>query len=154
MRAIISKDLLDDFDHVIRKGHVYKVVRFPVLPSRETYRCVNSHNELHFNSTTELEPISEGVNEFPRFWFSLASMDEINTRGPGHPLLTDVAGMLLSLTDVVKIEKSTGEIKENKDIVIRLIGGHELTVNFWEHHIHKLVPDQLLGHVDGWCSSS
>ncbi|OMO80356.1 Nucleic acid-binding protein [Corchorus olitorius] len=111
MRAIIPKDLFDEFDRVIKEGPVYKIV------------------------STELEPISGGVDEFPRFWFSLASMDEINTRGPGHPLLTDV----------MKVQKSTGEIKDKKDIVIRLISGHELTVNFWEHHMQKLVPDQLLG---------
>ncbi|OMO75685.1 hypothetical protein CCACVL1_16109 [Corchorus capsularis] len=53
--------------------------------------------------------------------------------------------MLLSITGVIKVYKSTGEVKEKKEIVLRLINEEEIPVTFWEHHMKKLVPDQLIG---------
>ncbi|OMO75740.1 Nucleic acid-binding protein [Corchorus capsularis] len=121
MRVDIPLDIFEELGIVMSQGHVYRFLRFQVVPSKEQYRWVKSDYDIHFNGSTDLEPVTEGVDKYPRYWFSLATVEQINMRGKFELVLTNVAGMLLSLTDVTEVYKSTGEIKKKKDIVLRLI---------------------------------
>ncbi|OMO80650.1 Nucleic acid-binding protein [Corchorus olitorius] len=90
-------------------GNIYKVVRFQVVPWESNYKPLPSDHAILFNSSTEIELLDQPADNFPRYYFDIADINEISTRKERDPLLTDTAGLLLSVTEVGQIRVSTGK---------------------------------------------
>ncbi|OMP03963.1 Exostosin-like protein [Corchorus capsularis] len=109
-----EKDIFHRFEDMVREGDVYKICHFLVLDAKPSYNCVSSTYDIYFDTSTGLELITDDIDRFSRFWFRLASLDEINQRGEHDPVLTNVVGMLLSITEVIPVQKTSADLTDKK----------------------------------------
>ncbi|OMO62415.1 Nucleic acid-binding protein [Corchorus olitorius] len=142
--AVTTDLIIADKMEVLAEGKIYKVVRFQVVPWESNYKPLPSDHAIFFNSSTEIELLDQPAENFPRYYFDIAGIDEINTRKEKDPLLTDTAGLLLSITEVGQIRVSTRESVDQRDLCIKLPSGHELKVSIWQHHARNLDAASLV----------
>ncbi|OMP06330.1 Nucleic acid-binding protein [Corchorus olitorius] len=101
MHGTIPAELADDFRGQINEGQVYKVEIFEVGPrGRKTHLAIPLEELLYFNVSTVIEPITEGIANFPSHYFRFASYDDIMARNEKLYYLTDVIGVLTAVTNV------------------------------------------------------
>ncbi|OMO57571.1 Nucleic acid-binding protein [Corchorus olitorius] len=79
----------------------------------------------------DFEEINEGIEKLPHYFFRLASFEEVGKRKDREAILTDVAGMLLSITEVGKIKVQSGHLVDHREVRLRLL---------------RLIVEELMGH--------
>ncbi|OMP14275.1 Nucleic acid-binding protein [Corchorus olitorius] len=140
MHVVIPEDVLPELECDVVEGLVYKMLRFQVVPAQGNYKPVAGRYNMLFHTGTDLELIEEDLDRFPRYFFKCATMNEIKQRKPKEEVLTNVAGMLLSITEVIPVQTGDGSL--NKKRYSDQAAG--LRVTFWEKHMDKLDLTRLL----------
>ncbi|OMO49584.1 DNA helicase PIF1, ATP-dependent [Corchorus capsularis] len=118
-----------EFLSVLQEGHLYKIHTFQVKGPKGSYNAIPGKNTLMIYYSAEVTEIKEDLDRFPTYYFLFANIDQIIARKKTDELMTDVIGILDSITKVgsVKPRNQPGEVQK-RSLFMRLISGDKIKI--------------------------
>ncbi|KAJ9561675.1 hypothetical protein OSB04_006835 [Centaurea solstitialis] len=104
MTATIRKNLIDRFNNLLKKGVVYIIQNFKVVPNSSDFRVNDSAFKILLTLITKLKKVDDHPS-IPMHGFRFVGQKIIDDRVNDNTLLTDIAGRL---TVVGAVETVTG----------------------------------------------
>ncbi|GFP96797.1 replication protein a 70 kDa DNA-binding subunit c [Phtheirospermum japonicum] len=117
MHGTIPSEYSDEFEHQLIEGHVYKIRMFQVTKRKQSHNALPLDKMLYFSSTTEIQEIKDDIDRYPHHYFQFATMEDIVRRTERESFMTDVIGLLTSITPISIVHIPPKQITTN-------VGGH------------------------------
>ncbi|KVI00874.1 hypothetical protein Ccrd_020862 [Cynara cardunculus var. scolymus] len=100
MTAMVRKNLVYKFNHLLKEGNVYVLKNFKVVENSGAFKVIDSNLKIIFTLLTKVEKIDTHVPSIPMHGFQLASEKIVNDRLNDDNILTDIIGCLTVVGDV------------------------------------------------------
>ncbi|GFP86242.1 hypothetical protein PHJA_000768000 [Phtheirospermum japonicum] len=113
MHGTIPSEYSADFEDQLMEGNVYKINMFQVTKRKQSHNAVPLQKMLYLSSTTRIEQINDNLDKYPQHYFQFATMDDIIARTDREYFMTDVIGLLTSMTPISSIQISPKQVSAN-----------------------------------------
>ncbi|GFP94127.1 ATP-dependent DNA helicase pif4 [Phtheirospermum japonicum] len=113
MHGTIPSEYSADFEDHLMEGNVYKINMFQVTKRKQSHNVVPVQKMLYLSSTTRIEKINDDLDKYPQHYFQHATMDNIIARTDHEYFMTDVIGLLISVTPISSVQISPKQVSAN-----------------------------------------
>ncbi|KAJ9544151.1 hypothetical protein OSB04_023858 [Centaurea solstitialis] len=142
MTAMVRKNLVYKFDHLLKEGNVYVLKNFEVVENSGSFKVVDSKFKIIFTLLTKVEKVDDTqVPSIPMYGFQFACHKTITERLNNDTILTDIMGCLKVVGDVETVRggfrKRDLEIIPEFNVTCKLTLWGALAENFVDSHMAK-----------------
>ncbi|CAN0860644.1 hypothetical protein LINGRAHAP2_LOCUS7997, partial [Linum grandiflorum] len=121
---------------------VYKVSGFGLLMLRKSYRVSSFDRMLSLTPATQFDLITTPSPTFVPTAFEFVHFENLISRCPPCPFLTDLTGQAVSISDPEYVDATHG-IALTQAVVLRATTSARLTVTLWDDFAKVLDPSVL-----------
>ncbi|OMO57313.1 Nucleic acid-binding protein [Corchorus olitorius] len=144
IQAFIDIGIVGNFRNRLIEGKIYKIFRFQVVECKAGYNAIPSEYIIKLNSSTVMDEVCDDTLKIPRHYFMFAMLEQIKDRKEKDPTLTDIIGLLMSVSEAYDIQRSTGEgTFKIIDTFVKLLSGDIIRVCLWEGQMDLLRVDYI-----------
>ncbi|CAI0380194.1 unnamed protein product, partial [Linum tenue] len=145
IQGLAPASLMQHFAPILQLGAVYMISNFTVQPQSPVYRPCSHHLSILLSPNTMFEDLTA---ESPDFWddsFEFASFASLHSRIRSSVNLTDVVGVVVSVTGVSNSVTSFGETVR-REVVLQNESHMLLDITLWGE-IARSVDGEELAHI-------
>ncbi|XP_017985318.1 PREDICTED: replication protein A 70 kDa DNA-binding subunit D [Theobroma cacao] len=116
IQAIIHKIHMKEFESILKEGHVYCISDFKVSKPKKSYNVISAPSAITITSKTKIVKASSSALSFQRHYFQFFEFEHLPHRYKINETLTDIIGLIISMSKVTAIyvsNKSTKVPKRN-----------------------------------------
>ncbi|KAI3677756.1 hypothetical protein L6452_37024 [Arctium lappa] len=138
MPAMVRKNLVNKFNHLLEEGNVYVLKNFKVVENSGAFKVVESKLKIIFTLFTKVEKVGTHHPPIPMYGFQFASEKTVNDRLNNDTILTDIIGCLTVVGDVETVRggfhKRELEIISEFNVTCKVTLWGALGENFADSH--------------------
>ncbi|KAF6147940.1 hypothetical protein GIB67_001515 [Kingdonia uniflora] len=119
--ASVPRDIILQFDEVLKEGDIIHHKNFNVSKSNGTYRPIDGEYMIYFKNDTIVKRLDDQHLPIPRHIFSFIEFKDIPTRWQNTKILTDIIGKLKAITEIEMVSKRNGDTSQKRDLILENI---------------------------------
>ncbi|KAI3986631.1 hypothetical protein MKX01_014169 [Papaver californicum] len=130
LHGVVPKKLIWKFDPLLRVGGVYSLNKFTILGEKKIFCPARNEHRLFFNGDTEVKYLCGTPAEIPHHKFTFTPFEDLESRS-SNTYLTDVIGVLISLTNLQQKKRGNGQACVMRDFTLQNLSGINVKITLW-----------------------
>ncbi|XVF55778.1 hypothetical protein PTKIN_Ptkin06aG0064600 [Pterospermum kingtungense] len=145
LQASMTKTHSDSFDSNIKEGSIYVISNFKVTRPKPSFNVISAPYMITISRETLFVQIELNDLIIPAYHFEFAEFDTLQSRAKNNYILTDVIGLITSISKLSKVYVSNNPKQVARRIVqLKNLRGEMMTATLWGDFA-LIVDDQLIG---------
>ncbi|KAF6137470.1 hypothetical protein GIB67_016663, partial [Kingdonia uniflora] len=145
IHASVPRDIIPQFDEVLKEGNIIHLEKFNVSKSNGTYHPIDGEYKIYFKNDTIVKRLEDQHLPIPRHIFSFIEFKDIPTRCQSTKILTDIVGKLKAITEIEIVSKRNGDTSQKRDLILENIYGSTIKFTIWDEMLDEIPID--LSHL-------
>ncbi|XVF50691.1 hypothetical protein PTKIN_Ptkin04bG0122700 [Pterospermum kingtungense] len=144
LQASMNKTESDSFDYNIKEGCIYIISKFKVTKRKLTFNAISAPYMITISRDTLFAETEMNDHIFLAHYFEFAKFEDPQPRSKNNHILTDVIGLIVSISRISKIYVSNNPEQVPRRIVhLKNLRGQTITATLWGDFALS-IDDQLM----------
>ncbi|KAI3950066.1 hypothetical protein MKW98_008511 [Papaver atlanticum] len=130
LHGVVPKKIIWKFEPLLHEGVAYSLSKLNLAAEKKKLRPARNDKRAFFEWNTEVQALDSTAVKIPRHKFSFTAFEELESCA-ANTYLTDVVGVLTSLTTLQEIKRANGQRSIMRDINLQNLSGVNVKITLW-----------------------